>query len=575
MLNWLVSRIKSGEIDHRLGSDRAIDGYLATLPAADPQHTLAALEEWIDDPATLSAELPAALALHALARLDDFSQEAIEACWARYFQVGGPSYLSTVLLKQLQTHYVNLAGAYRHALALASAPESGEEIPKIRNALARIATRAMAALAEQKKITHFSYVGPDADWWQQAHELLTLARRFGILHIKQALHPGDSEPSSVWREYLIALQFETAPLSTLSRPQMALLDPLLRAIESSFVCVDAFSPQTPFRIRIDQVNGPSRCVPGQEDNPAWRYFGPGQARGHLIRIKAAIHSGKSPRWVPRFCEPAQSLALIDQLIMHWSINPPQRLKMRQPQKRALRVVNGFSQIRRMVSASEFVRSGRSLEYDTHLQQKELLRITLLGVVSEPSAAPVRTPLENLERMETAGDRQMTERWELIDRSERGLGTRYEFRRAWQEIGALVGYRFDDEIDWRVGIVRRLGRSHGKPNAGLTTFSDVPLGAQLDLCKGGPDCPWQQQTRDTSGHGFFDAILISRDEMLLLVPREVYSVDRRGTLLLGSERIPLQLMSLEASGPGYDLVRFRKAEASEASTLPISFSRLVK
>ncbi len=559
MLNWIVSRINQNETGHRLGNSRAIDTYLSALPMADPQQTLAVLDEWIDTPTQLWSELPAGQALHALVRLDDFAQDLIEACWARYFQEDSQSYLSAVLLKQLQTHYGNLACAYRHALNLAASPKNGGDPLKVRNSQAGIATRAMAALGEHKKITHFLYAEPGTDWWRRAHDLLTIARDLGILHIKQAVHPGDGEPSSVWREYLIALQFETAPLATLSRPQMAALERLVRAIEGSFICVDSFSPQTPFRIRIDRECGPSRCTPGQEDDPAWRYFGPGQARARLVQIKAAISTRKQPEWISSFCKPAETLALIDQLIQHWSINPPQRQKTRQMRRGMLRVVSGFSLIRRMVSASEFVRSGRSLDYDTHLQQKELLRITLFGVTTEPSPEPVKTPHDVLERLETAGDRQMTERWELIDRSEQGIGVRYEFRRAWQEIGALVGYRLEEEIDWRVGVVRRLGRSHGKPNAGLTTFGETPLSAQLDLCKGGTRCPWQQQTRETSGHGLIDAILISSSEKLMLIPREVFSPDRCGDLVLGNVRTKVQMLSREASGSDYDLVRFCELE----------------
>jgi len=560
MLNWLVSRIKQGDVDHRLGSDRAIDAYLATLPTSDPEHMLAALDEWIEDPTLLAAELPAPRALHALARLDDFAQTAVDECWARYFKEGAPSHLSTTLLKLLHTHYANLAAAYRHALTLAAIPKDGDDRLKTRNSMARIATRAMAALAEHKKISHFSYVGADTEWWQQAHDLLIVARSHGILNIKQALHPGDSEPTSVWREYLIALQFETAPLSTLSRPQMAVLDRLVRAIESSFICIDTFSPQTLFRVRIDQACGPSRCVPGQDDNPAWRYFGPGRARAQLLHIKAATSARRPPEWLPPFCRTSDCLTLLDQLIQHWSINPPQRQKQRHQQKRVMRVVNGFPHIRRMVSASEFARSGRTLDYDTHLQQKEQLRISLLGVATETAPVVSRTPQETLERMETAGDRQMTERWELIDHSERGLGTRCELRRAWQEIGALIGYRFEDEIDWRIAVIRRLGRSHGKPNAGLTTFAETPRSGQLDLRKQGDSCPWQGQTRETSGLGFVDAILVSREEKLVLIPRDVYRFELRADFLLGSSRIPMLLAGVEASGGDYELVRFHELAA---------------
>lgn len=557
MLNWLSSRLKQNQTDHLLGNDKAIDSYLAEIPVANPQHTLAALDDWLEIPSRLFVELPPKAALRALCRLDEFAQTAVALCWETYFGNDRRDYLSDLALKRLETHYANIEAAYRQALALPPLP-GDEKQEADRSQLARFAIRAMLALTERKKIGHFSYQGPTADWWKAAHELLFLARNLAILHTSQPAYPG-AEPCSVWREYMIGLIFEVAPLSNLTPPQVETLDRIARWAEPHFICIDTFSPQTPFRIQLDQSSGPQRCSPGQEDNPSCRYFGPAQAHKHLVQLRAMIGAGKTPDWLPRLCPKNQILDLLQGLLQHWSMSPPKRLQNRHAQKGVLLVTQGFSLARRMIAASEFARSGRSLDYQGHDKYLQHLRAEGMDLAAEP-AATLKTPLESLQRLETSGDRQMMERWEIIDLSTQGLGARLPLRRPWQIIGALVAYRHDGEINWHVGIVRRLGRSHGKPNAGLGIFEGIPQCGQLHLLNQEDDGPWNQQTRDTSGHGLIDAILVSRSTRHLLLPKGAFSFNRRADVLLGGQRIPIRLTGIEASGNDYDLVIFRDLDA---------------
>ena len=57
-----------------------------------------------------------------------------------------------------------------------------------------------------------------------------------------------------------------------------------------------------------------------------------------------------------------------------------------------------------------------------------------------------------------------------------------------------------------------------PNAGLSIFAGIPRCAQLEALNREDEGVWQQQTRDTSGHGLIDAILVSHAERLLLLPK---------------------------------------------------------
>lgn len=555
MLNWLSSRLKHAQTDHPLGSNKAIDRYLAEIPVANPQHTLAALDDWLEAPSRLFSELPSASAAHALIRLDDFAQHAVTLCWDSYFGDGGKrDYSAEIVLKRLETHYANLAAVCDLALAALAAGD-GKRDPDP-NLLARLGIRAMMALTARKKIGHFAYQWPDEDWWKAAHTLLFRARDAGVLHTRQAAYPA-GELSSVWREYLIALFFEVAPLANLTPQQMDALDRIVRWAQPHFICIDAFSPHTPFRIRLDENSGPVRCAPGQSDDPAWRYFGPGAAHAHLVKLRAMLSTGRAPDWLPMHCNRQENLDLAQALLQHWSMSPPKRAQDRQHQAGHLLATPGFIIARRMIAASEFARSGRSLDYGGQIKYRTLMRGDR---PPEPETTETKTPLENLQLLETAGDRQMMDQWEVIDLSAQGLGARFAYRRSWQTIGALVAYRYTEEVDWHVGIVRRLGRSHGVPNVGLSIFPGVPRCAQLEALNREDEGVWQQQTRDTSGHGLIDAILVSQEARLLLLPKDIFSLERRVDLLLGGQRLALRLAGIQASGDDYDLVIFREVDA---------------
>lgn len=562
MLNWITSRLKNSGSDHPLGSDKGIDAYLAQIPRVNPQTTLQDVDQWLEHPEQLSADMPPESVARAVERLDENIQPALAEAWINYFNDNRQDYLADRLLKTLEHHYRSAYQAYRHVLeALAQqAIQSGKEPDRTR--LTKLAVRTMQALVWGKKIAQFNYVGPDALWWRTCHEVLFLARNLGLLHGKVSAYPDLPETTSVWREYLVGVLFESVPLSNLTPPQMEALDRTIRKVESHCLFIDSFTSQTPFRINLEATDGPSRCSPGQEMGPSWRYFGPGPAQAQLIKLRATLQtSGKLPDWLDNCqCDTRTAMDLLHLLIQHWSLTPPTRQQERTPLAANLLVVAGLSMARRAIAAAEFARSGRTLDYKGHVRILDLHRVEGGARPEEEKQAPPKPPLEVLQALESTGIQQITDTWEGLDLSAAGLGARLPFRRPWHSIGALVGYRLEHEIDWRVGIIRRLGRSHGKPNAGLTVFPGIPACAQVQLADKNADCPWNEQIPEAMGLGLLDAILISREERLLAVPPDTYTPDRRADLIIGGKRQPIRLAGIQESGPDYQLILYRENEA---------------
>lgn len=562
MLNWFSSQFKNGKSDHPLGSEKGISAYLSQVPRVNPQATLQDIDQWLEHPEQLLADMPLENAVRAVDRLDEDVQISLAEAWLNYFSSNRQNYLADRLLKTLESHYLSVHRACRHLIEAlyAQSQESGKTLDRQR--LTVFAGRAMLALVQAKKIAQFHYTGPSAQWWKQCHEILFVARNLGILHGKVKLYENSLEPTSVWREYLVGVLFESVPLSNLTPFQMEALDRTIRKVETHCLFIDNFTSQTPFRINLDATDGPSRCSPGQETGPGWRYFGPGPAQAQLIKLRAGIQSSQAvPEWLADCeCDSRTALELLHLLIQHWSLTPPSRQQERVALNSNLLLVSGLTLTRRAVAAAEFARSGRSLDYKGHVRILDLYRVEGGARPTEEKQEASKSPLEVLQSLESTGIQQEADTWEGIDASAAGLGARLPFRRPWHSIGALVGYRAENAIDWKVGIIRRLGRSHGRPNAGLSIFPGIPACAQVQLADKNADCPWSEHIPEGMGLGLLDAILVSREERLLLVPEDTYTQDRRADLIVGGQRQPIRLAGIQESGPDYQLILYRENEA---------------
>ncbi len=562
MFNWIASRLKPVDDapSHPLGSDADISAWLAELPVVNPQRVLLAINEWLQDPGHLSQQLNAGQMARAVGRLDEYATTALAECWHEVLKSAAEERRSALPTPTLERYYGDSYVANLHVMQLLAAdPEQNSD----KRQIARFAARAMHAWVQCKKLARMTYRAPSEDWWATAHALNRRAWDLGASHLAQPLYRDNLNSSSVWAEYMVGLLLETLPLSNLTPNAIEAANRLAAWIAPRAQYADAQSGLSLYQIDPEGNRGPERCSAGGGTN--LRYLGPGAGYSQLLQLRATlVTSGKQPEWLESAgLSVEQTKELLHTMIVHWSPNPPARSQPRQSSGGKILVVNGLALVRRMIAASEFARSGRSLDYEGYVKS---LRLRHKGhAVVEDIPPPPKTPMEVLRLLETAGDRQMMDKWEIIDESAKGMGVRCLSRRPWHTIGALIAYRREDDLDWRAGIVRRLGSSHGAPNAGLTIFDGTPYCSQVRITKNDEEENlWMQQTQETSGLGWRDAILLSFEDRLLLAPPGTFAVDNRIDISIRGRFRPARVVGLEGQGNDYELIRFREAGVTQAA-----------
>jgi hypothetical protein len=570
MFKWIASKINKETSDHPLGTDAAISEFLAHLTPGRPETNLLELVEWLDDPRRLSAALPAERVLRAITRLDEEGQKALALCWTAFLAEIRVDHLGEQKLKTLDTYYQAIIVAYRHCLQLLAAEPTLVAANQLGPLTGNFAQRVLAAAAGRQRIMHIRYRTPDDEWWETVGATLQSARAANVINLKQRSYPEDPVPSSPWVEFLIALLFETSPLGNIVPQQMDLLYRLLRWLETHFTVQNSFSSQSTYFVRLDRPATPVRTTAAQPADPNIVYFGPGLAYGQLVRLRSILkQSGELPDWMKASCcSHEKSLAVIDALIMHWSERPPERRFARASKEAPIRVTHSFSQIRRLVAFAEFARSGRNIGYKTHL---EMLKFERFGFADNTNATETdeerwqnATPMETLQLLETSGDRQMMDEWSMKDISATGLGALVPFLTPWIAIGAYVGYRLADEIDWRIGIIRRIHRvKTGHPSVGVETLPEIPRCAQIMPMRVLPGTdPWQQLGREDTSSGVHDAIVLSMSESQLLIPPGLFDENAVIALIVAGKRAPARLLSLVHRNADCDCVQYELLDRVE-------------
>lgn len=550
MLKHFVSRLRGERSNHPLGTADNLAAVVADLTGKRPTHALMALRGWLADAGPLVGQLPRDACQRAILRLDEAAQPWLAALWddaARQLHTLDPQ--AEITLKALESYYHTAARALEVALNLQEALS-----PQQPKALTVILARMLRALSREKLAARICFQDLPGEWWPAAHALMEKARALGALHLREILYPGDSGDTSPWREYRIGLFYELGPLGNLSPRQMILLDRIVAWAEPHFTLADTPAAGTPWRLRTDGLRGPERMIESptaeQTAEPGWRYLGPGRVSMLLFPLKSdVVRQQTVPDWLSIPPEnDREAAALLQRLMQHWSQTPPKRRHARKDAQSALRVVPGFDLARRMVAAGEYARSGRQLEYAAASQQAMRQAFALPTPTGETLTAE-----EVLASLETAGDRQMMERWELRDISMSGLGARPPVKRQWQAIGALVGLRTDQSLHWRLALVRRLTRSHGRYNAGLALLPGEPRCALLEAIKR-PDDPWAAETGGL--RGTVDALQVDDKAGHLLAPLGTFGPGGlRYTLVSGGTRQPVVLQHLLESGPDYELIAY--------------------
>lgn len=556
MLNWLISRLKP--IDdvpgHPLGSEADITSWLSELPVVNPKRALSAIDEWLQDPEHLAGQLDAAQMARAVDRLDEYAQPSVTQCWQEILKEARKEQRGTLPTRPLETYYEHCRVSCLHVFRrLVEDPVLGQE----KRLQAKFAARAMHAWVSLKKLAHMSYRAPPDNWWGEAHELNRRARELAVSHIEQHLYRGQDVHTSLWKEYMAGLLLDTLPLSNMTANEIQAAERLSVWIEPRCQYLETQTSLSLFSIDPLGNRGPERCREGSCAE-GLRYIAPGPGYQQLMQLSKTLGGADNnmPNWLQNTGLTALEIKeLLQTMTVHWSPNPPKRGQLRQASSGRIHVVHGLSMVRRMVAASEFARSGRALDYEGFIKSMRSQQGDSIFVQDVPEAP--KTPMEVLQLLESAGDRQMMDQWELLDESARGMGVRCFSRRPWHTIGALVACRREDDLNWHVAIVRRLGSSHGTANAGLATFNGTPLCSQVRPSEtGGAATLKFQGESDTSGMNWRDAILLSNDAELFLAPPGTYKPDHCVDVSSGGRFRPVIMQSLQAKGNDYELIHCR-------------------
>ena len=552
MLKKLLDRIRPDESSNPFVSSESVAVLIDGLPV-DPAHRLIEAGE-------LLAQLPAQVTplglfptLRALSKIDVATRDARRALLTAYFASGMRDHVANTLLDTLGGYLEVLLPAYE-LLAAFKPPRPEEFLDKDRAYLARTGARALRAWTLQLRIARFRYRPVSEQAWRQAHTLLAALGNFGVLQSPVVAFEGE-EKTTPFREYLVAVYLELAPLGNFDPLQQELLARLLAA-QSAFDCLAQPGVFSTHRVNLLSAGGPERyqaeqIEPGEQRAPAptagtvWRYLSTARVRSAVLKIEAAVRQARDvPGWLTELpLSHEQTQSAIAALLAHWAATPPQRRNDRRDQNEQLRAAFGFSMARRFVAASQFARSGRSLRYDI-IDPDEMYKAYHLGsVAKDGSPAPeadeaIVSPMETLNKLESAGDRAMTESWLQVDASAGGMGVAPPALLPRHGIGVLVAIRFVDGLEWHMALIRRIGRdAQGRPNLGLQCLPWPSFSAMVRIAPG-ENSQWSAALDDEAG--WIDAIIISEDTGELILPQGAYrenlEVDLRSEL--GLQRIRL-------------------------------------
>lgn len=565
MLDWLTSRLRKDKDTHPFRTDKGIGDALSSLPSNQPLVVLAEIGQWLAEAEQLKADLDPRSLANAVRRLDEHVQDALREAWFRMLSDIAKDGLREDAWLALETYYGQAAQAY--CTAIDAVVSGGKAADADKNALALLLLRALHALAERKKLLRMRYRYADAAHWKRLHELFAFGRKQALNHLSLKAYPGE-EATAPLSEYLCALVLEMAPLENLSPQQVACADLLIRKHQKLILFREEPGDTTPFHVDTAGESGPGRLAPGQARSEGERYFGTGSLAGHIFTLCRSIeNAGNVPEWIGETgCEKEDLLSLCKALGEHWSAQPPKRRHPRRQAEAMIKAVNGFAQTRRMVAASSFARAGKKIGYQSYADMMSLHRAKF-GHAGDPAQAPppaaegAQSPMDVLHQLELAGDRLLMEEWILLDISATGMGAIVPHHKKWLGIGTLVGFRPEESLDWRIGIIRRLGRSsQGRRQAGLEVLPGTPVSAQYRELGDAPKAsPWLG-VPGAQGATLRDAILVSRPQRTLLIERQQFAAGQPFRLVVEGEATFHRFGRLLDSGKDFEYVEFEDMAA---------------
>ena len=387
--------------------------WLEPLPGVDnmPLERRAELALQLDDAA---APLARRLARDYLTAVRNRSQEF------RYWQAA-------------MTYWRNLIAAYENCLERAEADPKGQALLN-KSFLPLLYARLLHAYGGLLKWEQFRYGPVTGELWQAAGHTYLRAAQARVSDRSLNLYANWPGETSVEREYLKLLVFQTASMNNLLPLEIELAERLLAHFMSLFVLTAEAGSDNVYWVDAEQAQPPSRLLRPPRPTPGLRYFRTGAAGQAMDMLRATIaQTGVVPAEVPLGGQYAAEtvVRVLEHLAMCCSPTPPLRSHDRHQVKSLLAVIHGREEI--------------------------------------------------LLRLEGDAGTQDGETWVAEDVSLGGLGAQVSLvGNDWLKVGALVGMRPEGGDQWLVGVVRRFSRENNNIGAvGVETLGRTPKPAEAE------------------------------------------------------------------------------------------------
>lgn len=396
----------------------------------------------------------------------------------------------------LRTYCEHFARAYAHIARNLSDDVPGDKLIAL--------LRSTYLYSRACRLARMTYNDPGT----LRQEILTLyleAQQSGLAAQRKSPYTGVLD-TSVTQELAVALLWDTTAFDTLTLEQIEYLERFIVFNGSQIILKSVSGAIAPYAVL---ANG--QVVMSEPDDAASvvLFIGPGPLVGMMAGIAKLPDSGTLPVWA----EPAlphtdiQTLkALAQRMAATWGQQRVQRSGERKQRTDTVRVTGGFTNIRRAVAYSAYLRSGGQLDaYGTPDRIfSERMREVLVGIEEKNKEL---TPVEALTAIEGAGGSQAVESWTASDSSEHGYSLVVQGYRGWLAVGGLLAVRENDQIDWHVAVVRRLYGATSARRVGIELYRGTPIPVGVGN---------EGQTTNVSIADLRDAILITGGAVSWLV-----------------------------------------------------------
>ena len=427
MLNKLrgLGRLAGTKVDHPLTDPREMRRIIDQISGDDTFRAIDEVVGWLES-LDGALEFPQDQLYEAVSRLDDAAQPHLKRLERNYLHTQN---LSRTEGKRIWTTshglWTLLATSYERCLAAAG--EKNRVGSHLRQNLAALTARLIAALVAILKWERFSYGESTGELWQRLGAALLSAENAGVATRAIQLHANAPRVTSPQQEFIKGVAFQAASVDSLLPLEVDLAERLIVHFLPGFVFSAVADIDSVYWVDLTLAEPPRRLARRPaEPRPTQRFFKPGTApagidallndleRGHEVSADINLGGHYHARVL---------LPVVRHLATYLAPVPPQRRHDRHPVRQRAIVLHGLA--------------------------------NAFGAFSGP--------------LPTRANGDPTAIWIIEDVSRGGFGALLDTMPGdWLKAGALIAVQQAGREDWWLGIVRRHRR---------TGESEVRVGAE--------------------------------------------------------------------------------------------------